>query len=44
MAKLVAVRPPPKRVLGRDVALCTVPEDFDAPLPDGILAEFEGSG
>jgi prevent-host-death family protein len=43
VAKLVAVRPPPKRVLGRDVGLYTLPEDFDAPLPDEVLAPFEGT-
>ncbi|MEW6490568.1 MAG: type II toxin-antitoxin system prevent-host-death family antitoxin [Thermodesulfobacteriota bacterium] len=30
------------RVLGRDAGLFSVPEDFDAPLPDAVLAEFEG--
>jgi len=44
VAKLVAVEPPPKRVLGRDAGLYTVPDDFDAPLPDEVLADFEGTG
>lgn len=30
-----------ERVLGRDAGTFTVPEDFDAPLPDEILREFE---
>jgi len=42
--ELAAVRPPPKRVLGRDAALYTLPEDLDAPLPDEVVAEFEGTG
>ncbi len=30
------------RVLGRDAGLFSVPEDFDDPLPDEVLAGFEG--
>jgi prevent-host-death family protein len=30
-----------KRVAGRDRGLFTVPDDFDAPLPESLLAEFE---
>jgi antitoxin (DNA-binding transcriptional repressor) of toxin-antitoxin stability system len=30
-----------KRVLGSQKGKFTVPEDFDAPLPEEILAEFE---
>ena len=30
------------RSLGRDAGLFEVPEDFDEPLPDEILSEFEG--
>jgi prevent-host-death family protein len=42
VARLLAVRKPSaKRVSGRDTGLFTVPEDFDAPLPENILAEFE---
>jgi prevent-host-death family protein len=42
VARLVAVRQPAaKRVAGRDRGLFSVPEDFDAPLPEDILAEFE---
>jgi antitoxin (DNA-binding transcriptional repressor) of toxin-antitoxin stability system len=29
------------RVLGRDAGLFSVPEDFDAPLAEEVLAEFE---
>lgn len=31
-----------KRVLGRDRGLFTVPDDFDEPLPDEVLAGFNG--
>ena len=42
VARLVAVhKAESKRVSGRDRGLFSVPEDFDAPLPEGILAEFE---
>lgn len=42
VARLVAVRQPlAKRVPGRDRGLFSVPEDFDAPLPEDILSEFE---
>lgn len=30
-----------RRVLGRDEGLFVVPEGFDAPLPDELLAAFE---
>ena len=43
MVRLVPIAQPPKhRVLGRDKGLYTVPDDFDAPLPDDIQAAFEG--
>ena len=29
-----------ERVPGKDQGLFTVPEDFDAPLPDDVLAKF----
>jgi len=29
------------RTLGRDVGLFRVPEDFNAPLPESLLTEFE---
>jgi prevent-host-death family protein len=42
VARLVAIRQSvAKRVPGRDRGLFSVPEDFDAPLPHDILAEFE---
>jgi len=42
VARVVAFRPPvTKRVAGRDRGLFVVPDDFDAPLPDSILADFE---
>ena len=42
VARLVAVRQPvAKRVPGRDRGLFSVPEDFDASLPEDILSEFE---
>lgn len=42
VAKLVPARSRRKRVLGYDVGRFHIPEDFDAPLPDGVLTEFEG--
>ena len=30
------------RILGIDDGLFTVPDDFDAPLPDNVLKAFEG--
>ena len=42
VARLLAVRRQhPKRVPGRDRGLYSAPEDFDAPLPEEILARFE---
>lgn len=42
VARLVGVhRPIAKRVPGRDRGLFSLPEDFDAPLPDSVLADFE---
>jgi prevent-host-death family protein len=41
VARLIgARRPVAKRVPGRDRGLFSVPDDFDAPLPEEILAEF----
>ncbi len=34
--------PPNKRRLGALAGKLRVPEDFDAPLPEEVLAEFEG--
>ena len=43
VARLVAVEPPQSpRPLGMDRGRFKVPEDFNAPLPDEVLALFEG--
>lgn len=45
MARLVPVQPPPKpRALGWLRGRFDVPEDFDAPLPGEVIAEFENCG
>lgn len=41
VARLVPVRPAGVRRLGIDRGRYTVPDDFDAPLPDEALATFE---
>ena len=41
IAKLVAVDDEPKRVFGLDRGLYEVPGDFDAPLSEEMLNEFE---
>jgi prevent-host-death family protein len=41
VAKLVPIEPRPQRILGQDEGLFEVPDDFDAPLPDEVLALFE---
>jgi prevent-host-death family protein len=42
VARLTAIRPNAgKRIPGRDRGLFKVPEDFDAPLPERLLDEFE---
>jgi prevent-host-death family protein len=41
IARLVPVERRPQRVIGQDEGLFEVPEDFDAPLPDEVLAFFE---
>lgn len=42
VARLVPYSAPThKRQFGRDTGLFDVPDDFDAPLPDDLLAEFE---
>ena len=41
VAKLVSVKTRRERTLGMDEGLFTVPEDFNSPLPDDLLAEFE---
>ena len=40
VAKLVAI-PATKRVLGADRGRVRIAPDFDAPLPDDVLADFE---
>ncbi len=45
VARLVPFAPPDapkKRVLGRMRGRFTIPDDFDAPLPDDLLDLFEG--
>lgn len=41
VARLVPMPGPPTRRLGTDEGLYEVPDDFDAPLPEEILREFE---
>ncbi len=44
VAKLVPLQPPKSRrqSLGQDRGLFTVPVDFNEPLPEDLLAAFEG--
>ena len=41
VARLVPIGKPAKRRLGLLKGRLTVPDDFDAPLPDDVLAAFE---
>ena len=41
VAKIVPIRRCPRRRFGIDRGVFQVPEDFDAPLPDGVLDSFE---
>ena len=41
IARLVPIEPKPRRVIGQADGLFKVPEDFDAPLPDELLARFQ---
>ena len=41
VARLVPAKDGRPRVLGSDCGTFSVPDDFDAPLPDDLLAEFE---
>lgn len=41
VARLVPVSTARHRLLGTDRGLFEVPDDFDDPLPPGLLAEFE---
>jgi prevent-host-death family protein len=43
VVRLVPIEPPVRRTLGVDRGRFEVPEDFDAPLPEDVLREFEGS-
>jgi prevent-host-death family protein len=40
VAKIIPFRARTKRQLGIDHGVFTVPEDFDAPLPDDVLESF----
>ncbi|MFO7533471.1 MAG: type II toxin-antitoxin system Phd/YefM family antitoxin [Candidatus Limnocylindrales bacterium] len=40
-ARLVPVEPAMSRELGFDAGVITIPADFDDPLPDDILQDFE---
>jgi prevent-host-death family protein len=40
VAKIVPIRSGGKRRLGTDEGVFAVPDDFDAPLPDDVLASF----
>lgn len=42
VARLVPVASRPERRFGIDRGRFEVPEDFDAPLPDAVLRDFEG--
>lgn len=41
VARLIPARPSGVRTLGSDRGKFEVPEDFDSPLPDDVIAEFE---
>ena len=41
IARLLPIAVPSKRVLGQDEGRVFIAEDFDAPLPEEILADFE---
>jgi len=41
VARLVPITEGRRRILGSDRGAFAVPPDFDAPLPDEILADFE---
>lgn len=42
IARLVPFTGPGKRVLGQDAGRVYIAPDFDAPLPDDMLRDFEG--
>jgi prevent-host-death family protein len=41
VARLVPLRPCAARILGADRDVLVVPDDFDAPLPESVLDDFE---
>lgn len=41
VARISAISDRRERVFGQDRDLLAVPDDFDAPLPEDLLAEFE---
>ena len=41
IAKLVPLSPPAARPLGLDAGTVIIAPDFDAPLPDDVIAGFE---
>lgn len=41
VAKLVPLSRREARVLGQDAGILSVPDDFDAPLPDDVMDDFE---
>jgi len=41
VARLVPIAPITKRLLGQDVGVYEVPDDFDAPLPEELQSAFE---
>lgn len=41
VARISAISDRRERVFGQDRGLLAVPDDFDAPLPEDLLAEFE---
>ena len=42
VARLVPIRPAKRRILGQWKGQVRMSRDFDAPLPDALLAAFEG--
>ena len=41
VARLVPIAPAAQRLFGTDRGLFEVPDDFDAPLPEEVLRDFE---
>jgi len=42
VARLVPIEPRPRRTFGVDRGRFEVPDEFDAPLPEDVLRDFEG--